>query len=216
MSVARMEMSIADGEHGTRSPSPSARPIAAAAAARPDLGLFHAGCRSGQNGSKPAPRSSASTPPIQAVGEGDHGRLGLEQQQRYTDAEAEPMFGQPYTSGAPQDQAAARSHRSFPSPDFDKKHEPSDTSINQLFFDLPGDLCVRASGQLRRAPGRQSRQRLRASRPDLGTRSSRVRPTATTRPITDRRLKRPARASRASTSRPPRRARPTRPRWTRT
>ena len=41
---------------------------------------------------------------IQAVGEGNYGRLGAGQQQRYTDANVEPMFGEPYTGGTPDEQ----------------------------------------------------------------------------------------------------------------
>ena len=36
---------------------------------------------------------------IQAVGEGNYGRLGPDEQKRYTDAEVEPMFAEPYSGG---------------------------------------------------------------------------------------------------------------------
>ena len=63
---------------------------------------------------------------IQAVGEGNYGRLGADQQKRYTDAEVEPMFGEPYsggdevhhTPGTPDEQPGA-SPEILPSPDFD-------------------------------------------------------------------------------------------------
>ncbi len=69
-------------------------------------------------------RSSAQNTAIQAVGEGNYGRLA--QQKRYTDAEVEPMFGEPYsggdevhhTAGTPDEQPGA-SPEIFPSPDFD-------------------------------------------------------------------------------------------------
>ena len=64
---------------------------------------------------------------IQAVGEGNYGRLGPGQQQRYTDAEAEPMFGQPYTGGTPDEQPGSLPEI-LPSPDFDNAG-PNDANI---------------------------------------------------------------------------------------
>ncbi len=61
-----------------------------------NLGLFHTGCGGGPDGTGERTIFGLNTA-IQAVGEGNYGRLGAGQQQRYTDAEAEPMFGQPYT-----------------------------------------------------------------------------------------------------------------------
>jgi hypothetical protein len=52
-------------------------------------------------------RSSRSTPASRAVGEGNYGRLGPEQQRRYTDANAETQFAQPATGGTPDEQPGA-------------------------------------------------------------------------------------------------------------
>ncbi|HVI19128.1 MAG TPA: hypothetical protein VM712_12155, partial [Gaiellales bacterium] len=43
----------------------------------------------------------------QAVGEGNYGRLDPDQQQRYTDANAETMFSEPATGGSPDEQPGA-------------------------------------------------------------------------------------------------------------
>lgn len=79
-----------------------------------NLGLFHTGCDSPDN---PGGRSIFGlNTAIQAVGEGNYGRLDA--QRRYTDAEAEPMFGQPFTGGTPDEQPGALPEI-LPSPDFD-------------------------------------------------------------------------------------------------
>ena len=44
---------------------------------------------------------------IQAVGEGNYGRLGAGQQKRYTDANAETMFSEPATGDTPDEQPGA-------------------------------------------------------------------------------------------------------------
>ena len=44
---------------------------------------------------------------VQAVGEGNYGRLGADQQRRYTDADAETQFSQPATGGTPDEQPGA-------------------------------------------------------------------------------------------------------------
>jgi hypothetical protein len=88
-------------------------------------GLFHTGCGGGPTGAGERTIFGLNTA-IQAVGEGNYGRLGAEQQKRYTDAETEPMFGEPYTGGdevhhtpgTPDEQPGA-SPEIFPSPDFD-------------------------------------------------------------------------------------------------
>jgi hypothetical protein len=82
-----------------------------------NLGLFHTGCEGGPSGTGERTIFGLNTA-IQAVGEGNYGRLGPGQQQRYTDAEAEPMFGQPYTDGTPDEQPGALPEI-LPSPDFD-------------------------------------------------------------------------------------------------
>jgi hypothetical protein len=86
-------------------------------------GLFHTGCGGGADGKGERSIFGLNTA-IQSVGEGNYGRLT--QQKRYTDAEVEPMFGEPYsggdevhhTPGTPDEQPGA-SPEIFPSPDFD-------------------------------------------------------------------------------------------------
>jgi hypothetical protein len=82
-----------------------------------NLGLFHTGCAGGPTGQGERVIFGLNTA-IQAVGEGNYGRLGPGQQQRYTDAEAEPMFGQPFTDGTPDEQPGSLPEI-LPSPDFD-------------------------------------------------------------------------------------------------
>ncbi len=53
---------------------------------------------------------------IQSIGEGNYGRLGPGQQQRYTHALAETMFAEPATGGTPDEQPGAMPEI-FPSPD---------------------------------------------------------------------------------------------------
>jgi hypothetical protein len=83
-----------------------------------NLGLFHTGCEGGPDGLGEKTIFGLNTA-IQAVGEGNYGRLGPGRQQRYTDAEAEPMFGQPYTDGTPDEQPGSLPEI-LPSPDFDR------------------------------------------------------------------------------------------------
>ena len=71
-----------------------------------NLGLFHTGCGGGQDGKGDAEIFSLPTS-IQAVGEGNYGRLGPDQQQRYTDANAETMFSEPITGNTPDEQPGA-------------------------------------------------------------------------------------------------------------
>ena len=56
------------------------------------------------------------TTSIQSIGEGNYGRLGPGQQQRYTHALAETMFSEPATNGTPDEQPGAMPEI-FPSPD---------------------------------------------------------------------------------------------------
>ena len=81
-----------------------------------NLGLFHTGCGGGSDGLGERTIFGLNTA-IQAVGEGNYGRM--EGQRRYTDAEAEPMFGQPYTGGTPDEQPGSLPEI-LPSPDFDR------------------------------------------------------------------------------------------------
>ena len=69
-------------------------------------GLFHTGCGGGPEGKGEFAIFSLGTG-IQAVGEGNYGRLGAEQQRRYTDASAETQFSQPATGGTPDEQPGA-------------------------------------------------------------------------------------------------------------
>ena len=82
-----------------------------------NLGLFHTGCEGGPTGAGERTIFTLNTA-IQAVGEGNYGRLGATQQQRYTGANAEPMFSEPYTGGTPDEQPGAMPEI-VPSPDFD-------------------------------------------------------------------------------------------------
>ncbi|MBV9194287.1 MAG: hypothetical protein JO168_09085 [Solirubrobacterales bacterium] len=70
------------------------------------LGLFHTGCGGGADGKGDFEIFSLTTS-IQAVGEGNYGRLGPGQQRRYTDANAETMFSEPATGGTPDEQPGA-------------------------------------------------------------------------------------------------------------
>ena len=78
-------------------------------------GLFHTGCGGGQNGQGERVIFGLTTS-IQSVGEGNSGRLGPDQQGRYTHALADPMFAEPATGGTPDEQPGAMPEI-FPSPD---------------------------------------------------------------------------------------------------
>ena len=78
-------------------------------------GLFHTGCGGGANGLGEKVIFGLTTS-IQSIGEGNYGRLGAGQQQRYTHALAETMFGEPATGGTPDEQPGAMPEI-FPSPD---------------------------------------------------------------------------------------------------
>lgn len=99
-------------------------------------GLFHTGCEGGPEGKGERTIFGLNTA-IQAVGEGNYGRLGPGQQKRYTDAEVEPMFGEPYsggdvvhhTPGTPDEQPGS-SPEIFPSPDFDAAG-PRDANVER-------------------------------------------------------------------------------------
>ena len=93
-------------------------------------GLFHTGCGGGATGLGEMTIFGLNTA-IQAVGEGNYGRLGAGQQRRYTDAEAEPMFGEPYTGGTPDEQPGALPEI-LPSPDFDASG-PKDANIDRCW-----------------------------------------------------------------------------------
>jgi hypothetical protein len=78
-------------------------------------GLFHTGCGGGANGLGEKVIFGLTTS-IQSIGEGNYGRLGAGQQQRYTHALAETMFSEPATNGTPDEQPGAMPEI-FPSPD---------------------------------------------------------------------------------------------------
>ena len=78
-------------------------------------GLFHTGCGGGANGQGEKVIFGLTTS-IQSIGEGNYGRLGAGQQQRYTHALADPMFAEPATGETPDEQPGAMPEI-FPSPD---------------------------------------------------------------------------------------------------
>jgi hypothetical protein len=77
-------------------------------------GLFHTGCEGGPLGEGELVIFGLTTS-IQSIGEGNYGRLGPGQQQRYTHALAETMFSEPATGGTPDEQPGAMPEI-FPSP----------------------------------------------------------------------------------------------------
>jgi len=80
-----------------------------------NTGLFHTGCTGPPNGSGEKVIFGLGTS-IQAVGEGNYGRLGPDQQGRYLNALTQTMFGEPATGGTPDEQPGAMPEI-FPSPD---------------------------------------------------------------------------------------------------
>jgi hypothetical protein len=69
-------------------------------------GLFHTGCEGGPTGTGEFAIFSLNSG-IQAVGEGNYGRLGGAQQRRYTGANAETQFSEPATGNTPDEQPGA-------------------------------------------------------------------------------------------------------------
>ena len=80
-----------------------------------NLGLFHTGCEGGPAGQGEKVIFGLTTS-IQSIGEGNYGRLGPNQQQRYTHALAETMFSEPATGDTPDEQPGAMPEI-FSSPD---------------------------------------------------------------------------------------------------
>ncbi len=78
-------------------------------------GLFHTGCTGPPAGQGERVIYGLTTS-IQSVGEGNYGRLGPGEQQRYIHALAETMFAEPATGGTPDEQPGAMPEI-FPSPD---------------------------------------------------------------------------------------------------
>ncbi|MFZ1995762.1 MAG: hypothetical protein WAU75_16750 [Solirubrobacteraceae bacterium] len=110
-----MEATLTTGAQVTPGVASSAHGVAALATRegscfsgdRPgSRGLFHTACGGGADGAGDFEIFSLTTA-IQAVGEGNYGRLGPGQQQRYTDANAETMFSEPATGGTPDEMPGA-------------------------------------------------------------------------------------------------------------
>jgi hypothetical protein len=131
----RAQPGVASRAHGTT--ALSGREADCYSGARPyNRGLFHTGCGGGADGKGERTIFGQNTA-IQAVGEGNYGRLGAGQQKRYTDAEVEPMFGEPYSGGdevhhtaGPPDEQPGASPEIFPSPDFDGAG-PRDSNVER-------------------------------------------------------------------------------------
>jgi hypothetical protein len=101
----RVRPGVASQAHGTT--ALAARENSCFSGDRPgSRGLFHTGCGGGADGKGDFEIFSLTTS-IQAVGEGNYGRLGPDQQQRYTNANAETMFSEPATGGTPDEQPGA-------------------------------------------------------------------------------------------------------------
>ena len=99
------EPGLASFAHGTR--ALATRENNCYSGERPgNRGLFHTGCGGGPTGAGEFAIFSLDSG-IQAVGEGNYGRLGDEQQRRYTDANAETQFSEPATGGTPDEQPGA-------------------------------------------------------------------------------------------------------------
>jgi hypothetical protein len=71
-----------------------------------NLGMFHTACGGGPEGNGEFSIFSLNSG-IQAVGEGNYGRTGLDQQRRYTDGNAETQFDEPATGGTPDEMPGA-------------------------------------------------------------------------------------------------------------
>jgi hypothetical protein len=100
-------------------------------------GLFHTGCGGGPTGAGEATIFTLNTA-IQAVGEGNYGRLGAEQQRRYTDANVETMFAEPATEGTPDEMPGAMPEI-VPSPAFGKNIDRCWT-CRSMFIQAWGNL----------------------------------------------------------------------------
>jgi hypothetical protein len=96
---------VASQDHGTT--ALAARENSCFSGSRPgSQGLFHTGCGGGFDG-KGDTEIFGLTTAIMAVGEGNYGRLGSDQQVRYTNANAETMFSEPATGNTPDEQPGA-------------------------------------------------------------------------------------------------------------
>ena len=114
-------------DHGTRSLALHETPCFSGE--RPyNRGLFHTGCGGGPTGAGELTIFGLNTA-IQSVGEGNYGRLA--EQRRYTEANIEPMFSQPYTADTPDEQPGALPEI-MPSPGFDAGG-PRDANIERCW-----------------------------------------------------------------------------------
>ncbi len=96
---------LADFDHGSR--ALATRENDCYSGVRPgNLGLYHTGCGGGPAGAGEFAIFSLGTG-IMSVGEGNYGRLGETEQQRYTSASAETQFSEPATDGTPDEQPGA-------------------------------------------------------------------------------------------------------------
>jgi hypothetical protein len=93
-------------------------------------GLFHTGCGGGADG-KGTPTIFSLGNAVQAVGEGNYGRLGPDQQRRYTDANVETMLAEPATGGQPDEQPGALPEI-LPSPGFGDRAD-NDKNIDRCW-----------------------------------------------------------------------------------
>ena len=100
-------------------------------------GLFHTGCQGGPpTGLGEFAIFSIGTG-VMAVGEGNYGRLGTEQQRRYTDANAETQFSEPATRDTPDEQPGAMPEI-FPS--FNPDGAVVNLAEHRPLLDLPLDV----------------------------------------------------------------------------
>jgi hypothetical protein len=96
---------LATFEHGSRSLSVHETPDFSGE--RPfNRGLFHTGRGGGPEGQGELSIFTLNTA-IQSIGEGNYGRLGPEQQGRYTEANVETQLGEPAANGEPDEQPGA-------------------------------------------------------------------------------------------------------------
>jgi hypothetical protein len=114
---------LASFDHGAR--ALAERESGCYSGTRPyNRGLFHTGCNGGADGKGDATIFSLGNA-VQAVAEGNYGRLGPGRQKRYTDANVETMFGEPALPGEPTsangepDEQPGAMPEIVPSPNFD-------------------------------------------------------------------------------------------------
>jgi hypothetical protein len=121
---------LADFDHGSQ--ALATRENDCYSGVRPgNLGLYHTGCGGGPAGAGEFAIFSLGTG-IMSVGEGNYGRLGQTEQQRYTSAAAETQFSEPATNGTPDEQPGAMPEI-FPS-------EPSPRATNPAAAGTPPNI----------------------------------------------------------------------------